>query len=117
MIDHVGFAVSDAGASKRFYEAALAPLGITLLMTVPAEENDSGGTAYGFGDDNPFFWVGDNERVGRGRMWPSAPIRATRSMLSTRPRWRRAVGTMAGRGCGRTTGRTITPPLPMIPTA
>ncbi|NYT39985.1 VOC family protein [Sphingomonas sp. R-74633] len=67
MLDHVGFAVSDANASKRFYEAALAPLGITLLMTVPAEENGSGGTAYGFGkDDNPFFWVGDNERVGEG---------------------------------------------------
>ncbi len=67
MLDHVGFAVTDAEASRRFYEAALAPLGITLLMTVPAEENGSGGTAHGFGKDgNPFFWVGDNERVGEG---------------------------------------------------
>lgn len=67
MIDHVGFAVADAEASRRFYEAALAPMGIRLLMTVPAEENGSGGTAHGFGkDDNPFFWVGDNERVGEG---------------------------------------------------
>ncbi|MGK6357013.1 VOC family protein [Sphingomonas sp. DT-207] len=67
MLDHVGFAVADAEVSRRFYEAALAPLGIRLLMTIPAEENGSGGTAYGFGkDDNPFFWVGDNERVGEG---------------------------------------------------
>lgn len=28
---------------------------------------ESGGTAIGFGkDDNPFFWIGDNERVGEG---------------------------------------------------
>jgi catechol 2,3-dioxygenase-like lactoylglutathione lyase family enzyme len=67
MLDHVGFAVADAERSRRFYEAALAPLGISLIMTVPAAENGSGGTAYGFGvPDNPFFWVGDNERVGEG---------------------------------------------------
>ncbi|NIJ64589.1 catechol 2,3-dioxygenase-like lactoylglutathione lyase family enzyme [Sphingomonas leidyi] len=67
MLDHVGFAVSDAEASRQFYAAALAPLGITLLMTVPAQENGSGGTAHGFGrGDDPFFWIGDNERVGEG---------------------------------------------------
>lgn len=67
MLDHVGFAVADAEVSRRFYEAALAPIGIRQLMTVPAEENGSGGTAHGFGKDgNPFFWVGDNERVGEG---------------------------------------------------
>lgn len=67
MLDHVGFAVTDAEVSRSFYEAALAPLGLTLIMTVPAEENGSGGTAYGFGTEhNPFFWIGDNERVGEG---------------------------------------------------
>ncbi|WP_137864770.1 MULTISPECIES: VOC family protein [unclassified Sphingomonas] len=67
MLDHVGFAVSDAEASRHFYAAALAPLGITLLMTVPARENGSGGNAHGFGmGDDPFFWIGDNERVGEG---------------------------------------------------
>lgn len=67
MLDHVGFAVADADRSKVFYEAALEPLGLTLQMTVPAEENGSGGTAYGFGTPNdPFFWVGDNEKVGEG---------------------------------------------------
>ncbi|MES2989731.1 MAG: VOC family protein [Pseudomonadota bacterium] len=67
MIDHVGFAVSNIDKSKAFYEAALAPLGITLLATVPPEVTEAGGTALGFGKDNkPFFWVGDNERVGQG---------------------------------------------------
>lgn len=66
-IDHVGFAVTDAERSRRFYEAALAPLGLSLVMTVPAEENGSGGTAHGFGrEGDPFFWIGDNERVGEG---------------------------------------------------
>ena len=31
-LDHVGFAVADYERSKAFYERALAPLGITLLM-------------------------------------------------------------------------------------
>jgi catechol 2,3-dioxygenase-like lactoylglutathione lyase family enzyme len=67
MLDHIGFAVADAEASRAFYEQALAPLGLSLIMSVPAEENGSGGAAYGFGTEgNPFFWVGDNERVGEG---------------------------------------------------
>jgi catechol 2,3-dioxygenase-like lactoylglutathione lyase family enzyme len=67
MLDHVGFAVADAERSKRFYEAALAPLGITLIMSVTPEQTESGGTAHGFGSDGkPYFWFGDNERVGEG---------------------------------------------------
>jgi len=67
MLDHVGFAVSDAERSKRFYEQALAPLGITVIMTVTPEQTEAGGTAHGFGSDGkPYFWVGDNERVGEG---------------------------------------------------
>lgn len=67
MIDHVGFAVSDAERSRRFYEQALAPLGISLIMSVTPEQTESGGTAHGFGADHkPYFWVGDNERVGEG---------------------------------------------------
>ena len=67
MLDHVGFAVSDAEVSRRFYEAALAPLGLGLVVSVPAGENGSGGAAHGFGTEgDPFFWVGDNERMGEG---------------------------------------------------
>jgi catechol 2,3-dioxygenase-like lactoylglutathione lyase family enzyme len=67
MIDHVGFAVADAERSRLFYQTALAPIGIGLLMTVTPEQTEAGGTVPGFGrDGNPFFWVGDNERVGEG---------------------------------------------------
>jgi catechol 2,3-dioxygenase-like lactoylglutathione lyase family enzyme len=69
MLDHVGFAVSDIGRSRRFYEEALAPLGIAVIMDIAPEDNASGGggRALGFGaNDNPFFWVADNQRVGEG---------------------------------------------------
>jgi catechol 2,3-dioxygenase-like lactoylglutathione lyase family enzyme len=67
MLDHVGFAVADAERSRAFYEQALAPLGIALIKSVPADKTEAGGVAHGFGaDGKPFFWVGDNERVGQG---------------------------------------------------
>jgi catechol 2,3-dioxygenase-like lactoylglutathione lyase family enzyme len=55
-LDHIGLDVSEYGASKAFYEKALAPLGMRLMME-PAPE------VGGFGDDFPFFWIG---RRGRG---------------------------------------------------
>ncbi len=60
MLDHVALEVSDFNASKAFYEAALAPLGIRLL-TEPMPE------AAGFGSETehgpkPYFWI-----MARGR--------------------------------------------------
>ncbi|RJF91353.1 VOC family protein [Sphingomonas cavernae] len=67
MLDHVGFAVSDIKRARAFYEKALAPLGITLIMEVGPDLTEAGGTALGFGSEGkPFFWIGDNERVGEG---------------------------------------------------
>lgn len=67
MLDHVGFAVSDAERSHAFYVAALAPLGIAEVMRASPDQTESGGTAIGYGKDGrPFFWIGDNERVGEG---------------------------------------------------
>ena len=42
MLDHVGFGVSDYDRSKAFYERALAPLGISLLMEPVAEAAPDG---------------------------------------------------------------------------
>jgi catechol 2,3-dioxygenase-like lactoylglutathione lyase family enzyme len=51
MIDHTGIGVSDYARSKAFYAAALAPLGIELLM-------EPMGAAAGFGTrGRPFFWL------------------------------------------------------------
>jgi catechol 2,3-dioxygenase-like lactoylglutathione lyase family enzyme len=49
-LDHIGLTVSDFGAAKAFYSAALKPLGITVLMEFPG--------AAGLGaDGKPFFWL------------------------------------------------------------
>ena len=60
MIDHVGIEVSDFERSKSFYQAALEPLKIRLMME-PVE-----GSA-GFGKETehgpkPFFWIYARER-------------------------------------------------------
>ncbi len=67
MIDHIGVSVADTKRSKAFYDAALAPIGIKMIMEVPGSVTESGGTACGYGrDGKPFFWFGDKERVGAG---------------------------------------------------
>ncbi len=59
MIDHFGCGVGDYAAAKRFYTAALAPLGYTLVMEASAAEAESGAAAAGFGrDGKPDFWIG-----------------------------------------------------------
>lgn len=64
MIDHVGFAVSDYERAKAFYARALAPLGYTLVMEVPAAANPSDHPAAGFGaDGKPDFWIGGEGRL------------------------------------------------------
>jgi catechol 2,3-dioxygenase-like lactoylglutathione lyase family enzyme len=49
MIDHVSVGVNDLERSARFYEATLAPLGLTRLVTRPA--------TIGFGKVYPEFWI------------------------------------------------------------
>lgn len=57
MIDHTGVAVSDFARSKRFYEAALAPIGYRLIMELPAAVTKSSDVA-GFGEPpKPDFWI------------------------------------------------------------
>ena len=79
MLDHIGVAISDIERSRAFYEAALRPLGIAKIFEYGPDKTESGGTAIGFGKDGmPFFWIGDNERVGEGtHVAFTAPDRAT----------------------------------------
>lgn len=53
IIDHVGLAVSNLEQSKIFYSAALAPLGITLIVEV------QGWAGFGKGG-KPEFWFGEH---------------------------------------------------------
>ncbi|MBF9234280.1 VOC family protein [Microvirga sp. BT350] len=62
MIDHTGIGVSDIDRSAKFYEGALKPLGVAVVMRIsrnftPAEEGDAelGGVAFGI--DYPMFWI------------------------------------------------------------
>ncbi|HUD41785.1 MAG TPA: VOC family protein [Dokdonella sp.] len=65
MLDHVGCSVSDFARSLAFYQRALAPLGIGLVMQVGAAETGAGNHA-GFGHaGKPTFWIGDGDaRIG-----------------------------------------------------
>jgi catechol 2,3-dioxygenase-like lactoylglutathione lyase family enzyme len=54
-LDHVGLDVRDYEASKAFYERALEPLGLRLMME-PMQEIG------GFGADFPFFWIARRDR-------------------------------------------------------
>jgi catechol 2,3-dioxygenase-like lactoylglutathione lyase family enzyme len=66
MLDHIGYPVADFARSKAFYEAALKPLGLALLMEVTKEQ--TGGDAHaGFGrDGKAFFWIGTGAKAKGG---------------------------------------------------
>ena len=54
-LDHIGLDVGDYEFSKAFYERALEPLGLRLMMEPTPEIG-------GFGDDFPFFWIAKRDR-------------------------------------------------------
>jgi catechol 2,3-dioxygenase-like lactoylglutathione lyase family enzyme len=62
VLDHVGLRVADPDASRRFFEAALAPLGFAVVMEVPGMPGAGFGLA-----GRPSFWVTPGER-------PSGPL-------------------------------------------
>jgi catechol 2,3-dioxygenase-like lactoylglutathione lyase family enzyme len=70
-IDHVTATVSDVESAKRFYEAALKPLGYSLQI-------EFGGSAAAFGaaESAPEFWIGSRPGRGAAHIAFSAPDRA-----------------------------------------
>jgi catechol 2,3-dioxygenase-like lactoylglutathione lyase family enzyme len=57
MIDHTGITVSDYANSKRFYSLAFAPVGMQLVLEIPAAVTGSKDVA-GFGEPpKPEFWL------------------------------------------------------------
>lgn len=70
MIDHIILGVDDVEASKAFYEQALAPLGLEVVMAFPS--------GVGFGKDGkPTFWIADREASGPVHVAFVSPDRAT----------------------------------------
>jgi catechol 2,3-dioxygenase-like lactoylglutathione lyase family enzyme len=62
MIDHISVSVADLERSARFYQAVLAPLGLSRLVTRPA--------TIGFGKTYPEFWI--NLRAGMAKVAPES---------------------------------------------
>ena len=60
MLDHFGFIVSDLAWARRFYEAALAPLGLSVV-----EEQPQAFIMAKTGEHLPFVYIG----VGRPTYW------------------------------------------------
>ena len=75
MLDHIGISVTNFDRAVKFYNAALAPLGGSLLYVVPEEYTDGVKTG-GFGTDRPTFWVSEDG--------PQSPILHVAFAASTR---------------------------------
>ncbi len=61
MFDHAGLNVKDYRASRAFYEAALAPLGLTAVREFPEH------SVVGFGPEGrPIFWLHQREPFSTG---------------------------------------------------
>lgn len=58
IINHVELPVADVEASRRFYEVALAPLGLSLVIGIDAAQSARGTARHGFGRDGyPSLWI------------------------------------------------------------
>lgn len=109
MIDHVGFAVADSARSRQFYEQALAPLGITLIMSVAPEQTESGGLRM-VSDRTESPTSGSAITSGPARA-PTLPSRRRPALMSTPSigrLWPPVAPTMARPASGRTIIPTIT---------
>jgi catechol 2,3-dioxygenase-like lactoylglutathione lyase family enzyme len=70
MLDHVTLRVADFAQAASFYDAALAPLGLTRLF-------GDGETFLGYGASRPFFWIGAGGASGYAHVALAAPDRGT----------------------------------------
>jgi catechol 2,3-dioxygenase-like lactoylglutathione lyase family enzyme len=67
VIDHVVIGVADIARSRAFYEAALEPLGLSVVLDFPGY--------VGFGDSRPFFFIATREPTVLVHVAFSAPTR------------------------------------------
>lgn len=66
IINHVELPVADAERSRKFYEAALAPLGLALVISIEPVGSVRGGARHGFGKNGyPSIWVHGAEGLTR----------------------------------------------------
>ena len=73
VIDHVSVGVRDLERSAGFYDSALAPLGLSRLVTRPA--------TVGFGKNYPEFWI--NLRAEMAQVQPDSGVHVCLRVKST----------------------------------
>ena len=90
MFDHVSIGVADIARAKKFYDAALKPLGYTRLS--------DGETSLGYGDKAVELWLGATAEAGEGRheIGPAFLLRRPGSRRGRRLPCRRAQGRRQG---------------------
>ena len=58
VINRIELPVLDAETSRHFYEAALKPLGLSLVISIDPAKTDHGGARHGFGRaEYPSLWI------------------------------------------------------------
>lgn len=58
IINHVEIPVAEAESARRFYEAVLAPLGLSLVISIDPARTAHGGPRHGFGRNGyPSLWI------------------------------------------------------------
>ena len=57
LLDHVALSVGDLGAASRFYEASLAPLGLSVVRAQPPDAHPGGQVGFGIGRKGQFWLV------------------------------------------------------------
>ncbi|NDC60118.1 MAG: VOC family protein, partial [Alphaproteobacteria bacterium] len=57
-LDHVSIGVRDVARAKAFYDAVLAPLGMTPVMPVKLPNGELVSVGYGDAGGRPVFWIG-----------------------------------------------------------
>ena len=62
IIDHMSLNVADLAASEAFYQKALAPLGVKVMMRF-GKEITGGADIMGFGAEKPFFWLAGTRKT------------------------------------------------------
>ena len=62
IIDHMSLSVADFASMVAFYEKALAPLGVKVLMRLGKDVTSNVALA-GFGREKPFLWIADGGKA------------------------------------------------------
>lgn len=58
IVNHIEFPVADAERSRQFYEAVLAPLGLSLVISIDPARTALKGARHGFGKNGyPSLWL------------------------------------------------------------